>query len=36
MTTLKTTAPTARATPISTPSTRAVRMMASALIAGPE
>jgi len=35
MTTLKTTAPIARARPISTPSTRAVRITASTLIAGP-
>jgi len=33
---LKTTAPTARATPISSPSTRAVKMIASTLMAGPE
>jgi hypothetical protein len=32
----KTIAATARATPSSKPSTRAVRMMASTLIAGPE
>ena len=36
ITTEKTIAPAARATPSSTPSTRAVRIIASALIAGPE
>jgi hypothetical protein len=35
-TTEKTTAPTARATPSSRPRIRAVRMMASTLMAGPE
>ncbi len=33
---LNATAPTARATPSSMPSTRAVRMIARTLIAGPE
>jgi len=35
ITRLKTTAPTALATPISTPRTRPVRITASTLIAGP-